>query len=195
MLLHFNMQKYLFIDRDGTLIESPPSPQQIDSIEKLQFYPFVITWLAKIITELNYKLVLVTNQNGLGTHAYPLHTFYTVQNFMLDVLKKEGIFFSEIIIDSSYPADNSPLRKPRIGRMTNYINNPNIDIQNSFVIGDRYTDIQFAKNLGCKGIILNPQNQRGLGELTDTVEKLKNNYTALATPHWQHIYLFLKAQS
>jgi imidazoleglycerol-phosphate dehydratase / histidinol-phosphatase len=186
------MQKYLFIDRDGTLIESPPSPEQIDSIDKLCFLPYVITWLGKIATELPYKLVMVTNQNGLGTKEYPQEMFLPAQNFMLDILKKEGIIFSEIIIDDSYPEVNSPLRKPRIGRMQAYTNNLGVDMQNSYVIGDRYTDIQFAKNLGCKGILLNPENKRGLSELTDTIEELKNNWTALASTSWKDVYDFLK---
>jgi imidazoleglycerol-phosphate dehydratase / histidinol-phosphatase len=185
------MQKYLFIDRDGTIIESPPSPEQIDSIDKLRFYPNVITWLGRIAAELPFKLVMVTNQNGLGTKEYPEEMFLPAQNFMLDILKGEGIVFSEIIIDDSYPEENSPLRKPRIGRMHAYLNNADVDIKNSFVIGDRYTDVQFAKNLGCKGILLHPENQRGLAELTDSMEDLKTNWTALASTSWKDVYEFL----
>jgi imidazoleglycerol-phosphate dehydratase / histidinol-phosphatase len=187
------MQKYLFIDRDGTLIESPPSPEQIDRIDKLHFYPNVITWLGRIATELSFKLVMVTNQNGLGTKEYKKEMFLPAQNFMLAVLKNEGIVFSEIIIDDSHTEENSPLRKPRTGRMHAYLNNPDIDLKNSFVIGDRYTDVQFAKNLGCKGILLHPENQRGLSELTDSVEDLKNNWTALASKSWKDVYEFLKS--
>jgi imidazoleglycerol-phosphate dehydratase / histidinol-phosphatase len=187
------MQKYLFIDRDGTLIESPPSPEQIDRIDKLHFYPNVITWLGRIATELSFKLVMVTNQNGLGTKEYTKEMFLPAQNFMLAVLKNEGIVFSEIIIDDSHTEENSPLRKPRTGRMHAYLNNPDIDLKNSFVIGDRYTDVQFAKNLGCKGILLHPENQRGLSELTDSVEDLKNNWTALASKSWKDVYEFLKS--
>lgn len=188
------MQKYLFIDRDGTLIESPPSPEQIDSIDKLRFYPDVISWLGKIVSTLPYKLVMVTNQNGLGTALYPQEIFLPVQNLMLEIFKKEGIEFTDIIIDNSFPDDNSFLRKPRVGRMHAYIKNPAVDMQNSFVIGDRYSDIQFAKNLGCKGILLHPENQRGLAELTDTVEELKTNWTALSSSSWEDVYEFLKAQ-
>ncbi len=187
------MQKYLFIDRDGTLIESPPSPEQIDSIEKLRFYPNVITWLGRIATELSFKLVMVTNQNGLGTNEYPMESFLPAQNFMLNVLKNEDIIFSDIIIDGSHTEENSPLRKPRIGRMHAYLNNGDVDMQHSFVIGDRYTDVQFAKNLGCKGILLHPENERGLSELTDSVEELKSDWTALATPSWKEVYEFLKS--
>ncbi len=186
------MQKYLFIDRDGTLIESPPSPEQIDSIEKLRFYPNVITWLGRIATELSFKLVMVTNQNGLGTAAYPISKFLPAQNFMLEVLKNEGIIFEEIIIDDSHTDEQSPLRKPRIGRMNNYLNNSSVDMQHSYVIGDRYTDIQFAKNLGCKGILLNPENKRGLADLTDSIDELKNNWMALASESWKDVYDFLK---
>jgi imidazoleglycerol-phosphate dehydratase / histidinol-phosphatase len=186
------MQKYLFIDRDGTIIESPPSPEQIDSIDKLRFYPNVITWLGRIATELSFKLVMVTNQNGLGTEAYPMTMFLPAQNFMLEVLKNEDIVFSDIIIDDSHTEENSPLRKPRTGRMHAYINNIDVDMQNSFVIGDRYTDVQFAKNLGCKGILLNPENQRGLVDLTDSLEELKTNWMALASTSWKDVYEFLK---
>ncbi len=186
------MQKYLFIDRDGTLIESPPSPEQIDSIDKLRFYPNVITWLGKIARELPFKLVMVTNQNGLGTREYPMETFLPAQNFMLEVLKNEGIVFTDIIIDDSHTDENSPLRKPRIGRMHAYMNNPEVDMLHSFVIGDRYTDVQFAKNLGCKGILLHPENQRGLVDLTDSVDDLKTNWTALASPSWKAVYEYLR---
>lgn len=194
MLQILFMQKYLFIDRDGTLIESPPSPLQIDSIEKLRFYPQVITWLAKIATKLNFKLVMVTNQNGLGTISYPINTFLPAHNFMLDVFKNECIEFYEIIIDDSLPEENSAKRKPRIGRMTHYLNNPAIDIKNSFVIGDRITDVQFAKNLGCKAININAENIRGQKEITDTIDELRTNWTALETTSWKEIYEFLKVQ-
>ena len=188
------MQKYLFIDRDGTLIQGPPSGGQIDCFEKLHFYPHVITWLGKIARELNYKLVMVTNQNGLGSPMFPHELFTPTQNFMLEVFKNEDIFFEEIIVDDSVPEQNSPLRKPRTGRMTAYMENPDCDIKNSFVIGDRLTDIQFAKNLGCKGIFINPENLRGQVELTDTIEELKANHTALFSPNWKDIYEFLSRQ-
>ncbi len=188
------MQKYLFIDRDGTLIESPASGGQIDSFDKLHFYPNVITWLSRIASELEYILVMVTNQNGLGTPMFTQEMFLPTQNFMLNVFKTEGIIFKEIIIDNSFPEDNSPLRKPRTGRMLAYINNDAIDMKHSFVIGDRITDMQFAKNLGCKGIFLNSENLRGQKELTDTIEELKTNWTALASTSWKDVYEFLKVQ-
>jgi imidazoleglycerol-phosphate dehydratase / histidinol-phosphatase len=121
-----------------------------------------------------------------------MESFLPAQNFMLEVLKKEGIVFSEIIIDDSRTLENSPLRKPRVGRMHAYMNNPDVDMQNSFVIGDRYTDVQFAKNLGCKGILLHPENQRGLADLTDSVDELKSNWTALASTSWKDVYEFLR---
>ena len=188
------MQKYLFIDRDGTLLQSPPPGGQIDSFEKLHFYPHVITWLGKIARELPFKLVMVTNQNGLNTAMYPTDQFYPTQNFMLEVFKNEDIIFDDIVIDESLPEQNSPMRKPRIGRMTKFLNNENVDIKNSFVIGDRLTDVQFAKNLGCKGIFINPENIRGQIELIDSPEELRNNWVVLATHHWQDIYEFLSKQ-
>ncbi len=189
------MQKYLFIDRDGTLIQGPAfSGGQIDSFEKLHFYPHVITWLGKIARELSYKLVMVTNQNGLGSPMFPHELFTPTQNFILEVFKNEDILFEDIIIDDSVPEQNSPLRKPRIGRMTKYLEDAYCDIKNSFVIGDRLTDIQFAKNLGCKGILIHPENLRGQIELTDTIEELKTNHIALASPRWKDIYEFLSKQ-
>ena len=188
------MQKYLFIDRDGTLLQSPPPGGQIDSFEKLHFYPHVITWLGRIARELPFKLVMVTNQNGLNTAMYPTDQFYPTQNFMLEVFKNEDIHFHDIVVDDSLPEQNSPMRKPRIGRMTKFLNNENVDIKNSFVIGDRLTDVQFAKNLGCKGIFINPENMRGQIELIDSPEELRNNWVVLATHHWQDIYEFLSKQ-
>ena len=189
------MQKYLFIDRDGTIIASPPPHGQVDSFDKFHFYPFVIVWLNRIATELPYKLVLVSNQNGLGTDMFPEKDFYPVQNFMLDTFKNEGIVFSDIILDGSLPAENSPLRKPRTGRMQKYLDDPDCDMANSFVIGDRITDVQFAKNLGCKAIFINPENTRGMSEITDTPEYLRANTVALGTLDWKDVYDFLKKQS
>ena len=188
------MHKYLFIDRDGTLLQTPPPGGQIDSFEKLHFHPHVITWLGKIARELSFKLVMVTNQNGLNSPMYPTEFFYPTQNFMLEVFKNEDIIFHDIIVDESLPEENSPLRKPRIGRMTKYLEDQTTDISNSFVIGDRLTDIQFAKNMGCKGIFINPENLRGQTELTDSIEELRNNWVVLATHQWQDIYEFLSKQ-
>ena len=186
------MNKYLFIDRDGTIIESPPSPSQINTTEEVVFLPEVLKWLNKIVTELPYKLVMVTNQNGLGTEEYPEEKFAAVQNYVLDILSNAKINFEDIIVDGSYPHEKSDLRKPRIGRMHKYLDDEAVDMENSFVIGDRLTDIQFAKNLGCKAIFVNPENIRGASELTDTIDELKNNYTALASPNWEDVYEYLK---
>ena len=188
------MQKYLFIDRDGTILQSPPPGGQIDSFEKLHFYPHVITWLGKIARELPFKLVMVTNQNGLNSPMYPTELFYPTQNFMLEVLKNEDILFSDIIIDESLPEENSPLRKPRTGRMTKYLKDETADIKNSFVIGDRLTDVQFAKNMGCKALFLNPSNLRGQTELTDSIDELKTNWIMVASTHWEDVYDFLCKQ-
>ena len=189
------MQKYLFIDRDGTVIESPPPGGQVDSFEKLAFFPNVITYLGAIARELPYKLVMVTNQNGLGTSMMPEDDFYPVQNFMLKTFANEGIIFSDMIIDNSMPAENSPLRKPRTGRMKKYLEDPEADFKNSFVIGDRLTDVQFAKNIGCKAIFVDPDNLRGAAEITDTAEELKNNTVVLATTSWEDVYEFLKNEA
>ena len=147
--------KILFIDRDGVLIKEAPPTYQIDSFEKLTFYPGMFTYLRKIATELDFELVMVTNQDGLGTASFPEETFWPVQNFMMKSLENEGIKFSEIFIDKTFAKDNAPTRKPATGMLTKFINNPAYDLANSFVIGDRVTDMQLAKNLGCKGLWLN----------------------------------------
>ncbi len=188
------MQRYLFIDRDGTIIQGPASGGQIDSFEKLKFYPHVIANLGKIATELHFRLVMVTNQNGLGTASFTQEMFLPVQNFVVEVLKNEGVAFSDIIVDGSYPSENSDLRKPRTGRMKAYLSDTQVDMANSFVIGDRITDVQFAKNLGCKAIFLDPENRRGAAEITDSISYLKENIVALATHNWQEVYEFLKGK-
>ena len=170
------MKKALFIDRDGTLIIEPED-YQIDSLEKLEFYPGVFKWLSKIAEELDYELVMVTNQDGLGTTSFPEETFWPAHNKMLTTLENEGIVFDTILIDKSFPEDNKPTRKPGTAMLTNYMNG-GYDMNKSYVIGDRLTDIELAKNLGCKGILLN--NTAELGELKE--------YCALVTDSWQAIY-------
>lgn len=152
------MQKILFLDRDGTLILEPPD-QQVDSLEKLEFYPGVITALGKIARELDYELVMVSNQDGLGTITFPEDDFWPVQNKMMSTFQNEGIVFSDILIDRSLPQDNAPTRKPRTGLLTKYMVG-NYDLANSYVIGDRLTDMQLAENLGCKSIYLG--NNKGV---------------------------------
>jgi len=146
------MRKILFIDRDGTLIKEAPPTYQIDSFEKLEFYPDIFTWMKRIAEELDFELVMVTNQDGLGTKLYPEETFWPVQNFVLKTLENENIIFSNIHIDKTFVGDNASTRKPGTGMLTQYLNNPDYDIKGSFVIGDRITDVQLAKNLGCKAI-------------------------------------------
>ena len=175
-------KKALFIDRDGTIIKEP-ADEQIDSLEKLEFLPRVITALSKIAVESDYELVMVTNQDGLGTNSFPEETFWPAQNKMLKILEGEGIVFKRIHIDRSFPKDNLPTRKPGIGMLMEYLKG-NYDIENSFVIGDRVTDVQLAKNLGSKAIYITPTTKASDWGLTDL------NY-ALATDDWMEIYKFL----
>ena len=143
------MRRILFIDRDGTIIEEP-TDEQIDSFEKLKFVEGVIRNLVFIRQRLDFELVMVSNQDGLGTEAFPEDTFWPVQNFILQTLKGEGVEFDDILIDPHFPEDNAPTRKPNTGLVEKYMNNPDYDIVNSYVIGDRDTDRQFAENIGCK---------------------------------------------
>ena len=172
------MKKVLFIDRDGTLVIEPPIDLQLDSLEKLEFYPGVFQNLSRIANELDYELVMVTNQDGLGTASFPEETFWPTHNKVLQAFKNEGIEFSDILIDKSFPEDNLPTRKPGTALLTQYLKG-NYDLANSFVIGDRLTDVLLAKNLGCKAIFLN----------NDT-----NEDAVLSTSNWAEIYTFLTAQ-
>ena len=186
------MKKVLFIDRDGTLAIEPPVDYQLDSFEKLEFYPKVFQYLGKIAKELDFELVMVTNQDGLGTPSFPEATFWPVHNFLVKTFEKEGIVFTEQIIDRTFARDNAPTRKPNTGLLTHYISS-SYDLENSFVIGDRITDIELAKNLGAKGIFINNDNIEGTDELTVTEDELEN-YIALETKDWSAIYEFLKAK-
>ena len=186
------MKKILFIDRDGTLALEPPVDYQLDSFEKLVFYPQVFQYLGKIAKELNFELVMVTNQDGLGTKSFPEDTFWPVHNFLVNTFKNEGIVFSEQIIDRTFAKDNAPTRKPNTGLISHY-QSSTYDLENSFVIGDRMTDIELAKNLGAKGIFINNDNIEGTDELTVTKDELEN-YIALETKDWSAIYEFLKAK-
>ena len=170
------MKKVLFIDRDGTLILEPPTDFQVDSLEKLEFYPKVIQNLAKIVTELDYELVMVTNQDGLGTDSFPEEDFRIPQEKMLKTLENEGIVFSDLLIDDSFESDNSPNRKPRTGLLQKYIYG-NYDLKNSFVIGDRKTDVELAKNLGTESIFIAEENFED---------------ATLTTQSWDEIYQYLK---
>ena len=186
------MKKVLFIDRDGTLAIEPPVDYQLDSFEKLEFYPKVFQYLGKISKELNFELVMVTNQDGLGTSSFPEATFWPVHNFLVKTFEKEGIVFTEQIIDRTFARDNAPTRKPNTGLLSHYISS-SYDLENSFVIGDRMTDIELAKNLGAKGIFINNDNIEGTDELTVTEDELEK-YIVLETKDWSAIYEFLKAK-
>jgi imidazoleglycerol-phosphate dehydratase / histidinol-phosphatase len=176
------MKKVLFIDRDGTLIIEPEG-QQIDSLEKLEFFPGVFRWLSRITEETDFELVMVSNQDGLGTASFPEETFWPVQNKLLKTLEGEGIAFTKIFVDPTLPHENKPTRKPGIAMLTGFLNGE-YDLQNSFVIGDRLTDAQLAKNLGCQSILINH------GTLPDSLDEMKDS-CALITQGWKEIYLFL----
>lgn len=185
------MKRILFIDRDGTLINEAPPTYQLDSFDKLTFYPKMFEYMGKIAKELDYELVMVTNQDGLGTAGFPEDTFWPLHNLVMKSLEGEGIHFSAVHIDRSFPADNMPTRKPGTGMLTQYLNNPAYDIENSFVIGDRITDVQLAKNLGCKAIWLNEDASLGAAEISDQVAALQP-VIVLESMDWAEIYSFLK---
>ncbi len=186
------MKKVLFIDRDGTLIKEAPPTYQLDAFEKLEFYPDMFLYMRKIAAELNFELVMVTNQDGLGTEIFPENTFWPVHNLVMSSLQNESIFFNEVLIDKTFPKENAPTRKPGIGLLTKYINNSEYDLPNSFVIGDRITDMQLAKNLGCKGFWLNIDDSLGASEIKDNIDALKKEVIVLETPNWVDIYNYLK---
>jgi len=185
------MKKVLFIDRDGTLIKEAPPTYQIDSFSKLEFYPDVFEYMRRIATEFDYELVMVSNQDGLGTPSFPEDTFYPVQNFVVKSFENEGVHFNAFYFDRTFAIDNAPTRKPNTGMLTSYLNNEVYDIVNSYVIGDRITDVQLAKNLGCKAIWLNNDPDLGGAEIQDSRKEL-DNVIALETQHWQAIYEYLK---
>ena len=184
-------KKVLFIDRDGTLIKEAPPSYQIDSFDKLEFYPGMFTWLSRITKEFDYELVMPTNQDGLGTILYPEDTFWPVHNFVMKNLESEGINFKDVLIDKTFAKDNASTRKPGVGMFTKYINNSDYDLMNSFVVGDRITDVQLAKNLGCKAIWINNDANLGGSEISDTLKTLESTIV-LETTDWKKIYEFLK---
>jgi imidazoleglycerol-phosphate dehydratase / histidinol-phosphatase len=174
------MKKLLFIDRDGTIIIEPQPSQQIDSLEKLEFVPRAIFTLARLVRETDFELVIVTNQDGLGTASFPEDTFWPAHKKMMQLLENEGIVFKEVLIDRSFPHENLPTRKPEIGMLKGYFNG-DFDLKNSYVIGDRLTDVLLAKNLGAKAIFLkNNEN--------DTPEMAENDFVA---ENWEAIYQHL----
>ncbi|CAA9201715.1 bifunctional histidinol-phosphatase/imidazoleglycerol-phosphate dehydratase HisB [Flavobacterium collinsii] len=187
------MKKVLFIDRDGTIVLEPEN-YQLDALEKVEFYPKAFQYLAKIANELDYELAMVTNQDGLGTDSFPEDTFWPTQNFILKAFENEGVLFDEIFIDRSFPEDNAPTRKPRTGMLTKYINNPEYDLVNSFVLGDRLTDVELAKNLGAKAIFINDNDGIGSNEISSKREELDETII-LQTMSWKTIYEFLKLEA
>ena len=180
------MKKVLFIDRDGTLVIEPPIDYQLDSLEKLEFYPKVFRNLGFIRDKLDFEFVMVTNQDGLGTSSFPEETFWPAHNKMLKTFEGEGIVFDEILIDRSFPEDNAPTRKPCTGMLTKYLESEEYDLANSFVIGDRSTDVELAKNLGCKAILLQKNEEELRGKNLEDI-------CVLATTDWDKITEFLFA--
>ena len=170
------MKKVLFIDRDGTIIIEPTTDQQVDSLEKLEFLPGAISNLRKIVETLNYELVMVTNQDGLGTDSFPEDTFWPAHNKMLKTLENEGVVFDDICIDRTFEKDKAPTRKPETGLLTKYLEG-NYDLANSYVLGDRVSDIKLAENLGAKAIYISKEN---------------NSKASLSTLNWDDIYQFLR---
>ncbi|KOS05703.1 imidazoleglycerol-phosphate dehydratase [Flavobacterium akiainvivens] len=171
------MKKVLFIDRDGTLVIEPPVDLQLDSLEKLEFYPGVFGGLSKIARELDYELVMVTNQDGLGTDSFPEDTFWPAQNKILKAFENEGVKFADILVDRSFESQNLPTRKPGIGMLTHYLKG-GYDLANSYVIGDRPTDVKLAQNLGCQSVFIGAECEGA----------------TLCTTSWEAIYRYLKQQ-
>lgn len=186
------MQKILFIDRDGTLIIEP-ADYQVDALEKIEYYPKVFQYLSRIVTELDYQLVMVTNQDGLGTPSFPEETFWPTQQTVIQAFKNEGIEFREVIIDRTFAHENAPTRKPRTGLLNHFFDG-SYDLAHSFVIGDRLTDVELAKNLGAKAIWIENNPEHGLDETTGGTPALKETI-ALASKDWAEIYHFLRSQT
>ena len=184
------MKRILFIDRDGTLIREAPPTYQVDSWDKLEFYPEVFYYMRLLAEKSDYVFVMITNQDGLGTDSFPEKTFWPIQQHIVKSFENEGVSFQATYIDRSFPQENSPNRKPGIGMIKDYIGNSAYDIPNSFVIGDRITDVQLAKNLGCKAIWLNNDPALGAAEIKDSLSELKETM-AIETHSWEKIYEFL----
>ena len=182
------MKRILFIDRDGVVLVEPESDFQINSTIKTSFVPGSITALARIAEELDYYKVMVTNQDGLGTASYPQSDFLPYHELMLRTLKGEGFLFDELVVDTTFASDNQPTRKPGTELLKHLMNNPDFDLTNSFVIGDRWSDIQLAKNLGCKAIYFRSPHH----SLSAEQEISLRNTIAMETDSWPEIYKFLK---
>lgn len=186
------MKKLLFIDRDGTLVLEPED-YQVDSFQKLKFYPQVFTYLSKIAKELDYELVMVTNQDGLGTDSHPEENFWPIQNFIIETFENEDVKFEDIFIDKTFAKDNAPTRKPNTGLLTKYFDKDTYNLENSFVIGDRITDVKLAKNLNSKAIFINNDETLGAEEILENDDL--DNVIALKTTSWKSIYEFLKLEN
>ena len=184
------MKPVLFIDRDGTL-NIEPEDEQVDSFAKLKFYPRALYYLSKIAKELDFELVMVTNQDGLGTPSNPEENFWPIHNFMIDTFANEGVIFSEVVIDRTFAKDNAPTRKPNTGLLTKYLGE-DYDLANSYVIGDRLNDVILAKNLGAKSIYLLQNDTLGSNEGMVKAEALAD-VIVLETRDWEAIYTFLRA--
>jgi imidazoleglycerol-phosphate dehydratase/histidinol-phosphatase len=184
------MQKVLFLDRDGTL-NLEPEDYQVDRLEKVEFYPGVFRFLGRIVRELDYRLVMVTNQDGLGTDSFPEADFHLAQNFILRAFANEGITFDEIIVDRTFAHENQPTRKPGTALLTHYLGG-DYDLANSYVVGDRLTDMQLAKNLGARGIWMAQEPELGAEELTADQRALIDDTIALTTTDWAAIYRHLR---
>jgi imidazoleglycerol-phosphate dehydratase/histidinol-phosphatase len=185
-------KKVLFIDRDGTMIKETVD-EQIDAFEKMIFYPKAFTFLGKIAKELDFELVMITNQDGLGTDVFPEDTFWPVHNFIMKSFENEGVVFDNVFLDRTFPHENANTRKPGTGLLTAYFSEE-YDLENSFVIGDRLTDIELAKNLGAKGIFINDNTNLGTGEITVKRDEL-DSVIALESSDWENIYEFLKLEN
>lgn len=184
-------KKVLFIDRDGTMILEPDD-YQVDSFSKLEFYPLCFKYLSKISEELNYDLVMVTNQDGLGTSSHPEENFWPVHNFIIKSFENEGVFFKEVLIDRTFPHENAPTRKPGTALLLHYLDTTKYDMADSYVIGDRITDVVLARNLGAKAIWLKQDITLGANEIEEKAAEL-GTCLALETTSWKDIYEFLKA--
>ena len=186
------MRKVLFIDRDGTLVKEPPVDYQLDAFEKLEFYPDALIFLSKIARELDFELVMVSNQDGLGTDSFPEDHFWPVHNLMMQTFEGVGVRFDKVLIDKSFPEENAPTRKPRIGLLNEYLDSAAYNLKESFVIGDRPTDMQLAVNLGCQGIYMGTEAAPGQEELNDSEWQ---DAVGLSTLSWEAIYRYLKLES
>lgn len=186
------MTKLLILDRDGTLILEPEG-YQVDSLEKVTYYPGIFQYLSRIVKELDFELLMITNQDGLGTDIFPEETFWPAHNKVLEAFENEGITFKDVFIDRTYPEDNAPTRKPGTALLTDYMKG-DYDLENSFVVGDRLTDVELAKNLGAQGIWLNNDPDLGADEVSASKGALEG-HLALTTTSWEEIYRFLKLAS